>query len=151
MFGIHKINNTGVRLRSRPRDGSRRERGEERGGGGNGGESGEKERGKRGGEVETPRSKIAEFPVRFCGQRSLTSDHLEITYTEFSDLCRERRRGKISRWFTAGGVFAEYEGSFAVTGEAVLARRKSEFSGGTCVIIFRASLDATIPFRLFRI
>jgi len=49
------------------------------------------------GEVETHGAKYSSSP-RFCGQRSLTSDHLEITYTEFSDLCRERRREKISRW-----------------------------------------------------
>lgn len=45
------------------------------------------------GEVETHGAKYPSSP-RFCGQRSLTSDHLEITYAEFSDLCRERRREK---------------------------------------------------------
>lgn len=99
VFGIHKINNTGVRLRSQPRDGPakrwRRARADGRTDGAcwETGASGGKGEEAENGEVETRGAKYPSSP-RFCGQRSLTSDHLEITYAEFSDLCRERRREK---------------------------------------------------------
>lgn len=103
VFGIHKINNTDVRLRSQPRDGPAKRRGVRTDGRTDGpcwktGASGGKGEEMENGEVETHGAKYPSSP-RFCGQRSLTSDHLEITYMEFSDLCREHTGGKkISRW-----------------------------------------------------
>jgi len=114
VFGIHKINNTGVRLRSQPRDepAKRRGRANERTDGPCW-ETGARWEETENGEVETHRTKYSSSP-RFCGQRSLTSDHLEITYAKFSDLCRERRREKNLAVACRRKECSAYEGSFAV-------------------------------------